>query len=460
MKTLLAGALLVGLQACAGLEDRVTVCTKVNCDVADADEATGNSELVLRCTGEGDTISKVFNAQYGVFPLGTGFCPFPNDEFFQGDPDFEPVTTCAADADDVAAFILEQCKDKNECVLNMSASGLTVPGCVGQQRQIAAHVLCDEGVDVFQVAISLVIALIGLGMGATVDISMLKIIVRDRKRALFIGAFCQFAFMPLIVLAFTEGLNIRVPLAIGLYLVGTSPGGSTSNLFTYFAKGNVALSITMSAFSTFAAFGLMPLMLLLYIGVVLDAGDTISVDYLSIFTTLLLVVIPASIGVYIRNYQEKYAKKVEIVGSTLGVIFVAAALIIGVQDNRALLDPTAYPNVFITSVFLQQLGCLIGYICATVAKLPHPDRRAICLEVGVQNTVLAISVAALSFPIDTNGCSRKEVLIGPLLCTFWYLINSIWITGFLRYLSRYDDPEEDEEIYKENQIIHERGMDL
>ena len=110
--------------------------------------------------------------------------------------------------------------------------------------------------DLLTIVLGLFLVVVGFGLGSTLDPSSVSAAVK-RPLGLFIAACCQFGFMPLISYLLCSAFNVEKGAALGIILVGCSPGGSTSNLFTYWSRGNVALSVAASAFSTLAAFGLM-----------------------------------------------------------------------------------------------------------------------------------------------------------------------------------------------------------
>lgn len=285
------------------------------------------------------------------------------------------------------------------------------------------------------------IAVIGFGLGATVELHMVHEIFKSHKRALIVGFSAQFGFMPLIAYFFASVLDVDPLVAVGMILVGSCPGGVTSNLLTYYAKGSVALSIVMSSFSTLCSLFMLPLLTLIYVQGALDLGDDISIPFSNIVQALLLAIVPAALGILLRAKKPQWAGKAETAGSVLGGLFILAALVVGILDNPDLFVPANFPNVWIAGVFYQPIGCAFGFFVARTAKLPRAEQRAVCLETGVQNFVLAIAIATLSF----EGCTRRVVLTFPLVATFWYLINSVWITVLLRRHAS-NDPVSDSKV--------------
>ncbi|GBG28783.1 Sodium/bile acid cotransporter [Hondaea fermentalgiana] len=414
-------------------------CTKATCV---QETNAGNNDPVLldlSCGDSGDTIEKVLDAVYGVLESDAAGCPSANgDDFVDSDVDFTVANeSCAAESDAVKTFVAAHCLGKETCTLDLLDAAFNFTGCSGQARSFAVHVQCSTPFDFFQIAISAVIVLIGVGMGAAIELDVLRAVINEHRFALILGVMAQFGFMPLISYIFTLVLDVDPYVAVGMIIVGSSPGGVTSNLMTYWAKGSTALSMTMSAFSTACALFMMPLLIYLYVDSALGFDGIVQIPFLSIFTTLLLVLLPGAFGVIVRAKRPVAADYLERFGSILGAIFIAIALVLGVLEDKALFS-SAYGDLWIAASLLQPLGSLLGYASATFAQLPRPERRAVCLEVGVQNTTLAISVIVLSFSDRT--CTLNNVLPYGLIATFMYLVNSIIITLFLRFVVAPRDP--------------------
>ncbi len=169
--------------------------------------------------------------------------------------------------------------------------------------------------------------------------------------------------------------------------IGATPGGSTSNLFTLFSKGDVALSITMTILSNLAAFGMLPLLLLIYTS---HLTDDLQIPFVDIFTSLLLVLVPASLGIVLRYYRPRWAKKVEKAASVVGVLFIIIALVYGSISEESIW--TADWELFFGGAILLLLGAGLGYLTAYFSGFSRRVCRTIALETGLQNSTFTISV--------------------------------------------------------------------
>lgn len=244
--------------------------------------------------------------------------------------------------------------------------------------------------------------------------------------------------MPLVAYLYIVIFDVDPLVALGVILTGSVPGGTTSNLLTYYANGNVALSIIMSVASTFCALFMLPLLLFLYGTLALGFEGSVAPPFTDIFISLAVVIGPVSLGIFIRSRSEKWAKRIELGGSVLGVAFLGAALVLGIVQNPDLFDPSKFQKTWIGAAFFQPVGTLLGFTIARLCRLSGPELRAIVLETGVQNYTIAIAVAGIAF----TGCERSIVLTFILAASFWYIVNSIWITALLRYSSRFDSEED------------------
>ena len=258
-------------------------------------------------------------------------------------------------------------------------------------------------------------------------------------------------FMP--IFAYLLCLVFQVPdyVAVGTVLVGASPGGTTSNIFTYWSQGDVALSITMSLLSTLAAFFMMPLWIYILVVLAFDSGAKI--PWLNIIASLLLIIIPTIGGLCIRYYNTalKIGGKfiwqwIEIGTTIFGIIFLIAALVFSIYIYKNIFAASPW-SVWVMAVILQPAGCSFGYFVAKLLGLPHKEQRTISLETGVQSFTLTIAVINLTF----TGDVLEKALMFPLAYGLLYFANSAGVVAFYRfYLAPMDgvSPTEDDDPEK------------
>jgi len=238
--------------------------------------------------------------------------------------------------------------------------------------------------------VNTLLGIVMFGMGLTLKLSDFKVVF-SRPKDVIIGFIAQFTIMPLLAYILTRVFRLSPELAIGVILVGTCPGGTSSNVMTYLSKGDVALSVGMTAVSTVFAPLLTPLLTLLY------AGQKVDVNVMSMFLSIIKVVIlPIGLGFIINYFFKKITEKiVEILPliSTTAIVAIVAAV---VSANSAKLMTSGL--LIIAVVILHNvLGYLTGYGVGKLLKLDTTKCRAISIEVGMQNSGLATSLAATHF---------------------------------------------------------------
>ncbi|MEM7410219.1 MAG: bile acid:sodium symporter family protein [Myxococcota bacterium] len=258
-----------------------------------------------------------------------------------------------------------------------------------------------------QVLLALFLFLTMFGMGSTLSVPDFRRVLA-RPRALAIGVASQFVWMPFAAFLLARALGLPDALALGLIVMGCSSGGTTSNLFSYYAGADLALSIAMTVTSTVAALVLMPLALGIYTAPF--TGDDLEVPYANVVSTLVAVLVPVAAGVWLRTRRPDWARRAERVGSLAGIAVLVLVFAVSVFRDHERITSFSAAEVF-AGTALGPLGFVFGWLGARLLRVPGPQRRAICLETGIQNAPLAIGVIVVSFA-DAHA---QEILRVPLL---------------------------------------------
>ena len=228
------------------------------------------------------------------------------------------------------------------------------------------------------------------GMGLTLDPHDFKIVFM-RPKDIIIGSLAQFIIMPLTAFLLTRLFGLSDELAIGVILVGCCPGGTASNVMTYLAKGDLALSVGMTTVSTVLAPILTPLLTLLY------AGERVHVDAWGMFLSIIeVVILPIFVGFVFQRRFPKFTKKASAYLPAFSSVVIA--LIVGsiVSANAAKL--LVGGALIVAVVMLHNIcGLTMGYVVGKVLRLSHDKCSAISIEVGMQNSGLASSLATVHF---------------------------------------------------------------
>lgn len=288
------------------------------------------------------------------------------------------------------------------------------------------------------------IVVIMLGLGASLSFKDFRRSLRTPKPVV-IGIMAQYLLMPLIGLGLIYFFGFSTGLALGLIIVACCPSGTTSTLFNYFARGDVALSISLSTVTTTLAIVTLPLLLYIYSTPFTD--DELLVDYTSLTASLLACLIPAVIGLIIKHKSPRWGKNLEEIGAGIGLLFIIVLIVTWVPNNLEFLKGIPW-QIYAASVALGLVGFTFGYVMSRILKLSGRWSRTVALETGIQNTPLAIAIVLLSF--SDEGGLKGEVLAFPALYSIFIVLNSTWVTYMLRILTRR------EWARYENEVVHER----
>lgn len=238
--------------------------------------------------------------------------------------------------------------------------------------------------------VNTLLGIVMFGMGLTLRPGDFKVVF-SRPKDVIIGCIAQFTIMPLLAFGLTKVFHLPAELAIGVILVGTCPGGTSSNVMTYLSHGDVALSVGMTAVSTVLAPFLTPLLTYVY------AGARVDVNIVSMFLSIIkVVIVPIAAGFIINHFFSKITEQVvEVLPliSTTAIVAIVAAV---VSANSAKIMTSGLLIVAVVIVH-NVCGYALGYGIGKALKLDLSKCRAISIEVGMQNSGLATSLAATHF---------------------------------------------------------------
>ena len=240
--------------------------------------------------------------------------------------------------------------------------------------------------------INYLLGVVMFGMGLTLNLQDFKIVF-SRPKDILIGCLAQFTIMPLLAWSLARIFSLDEALALGVVLVGCCPGGTASNVITYLAKGDLALSVGMTGVSTLLAPFLTPLLTWAL------AGKSINVDVASMFLSILWVVIlPIIMGLIVKGLWPKFTEKATDYLPAFSSIAIAliVAIIIGANADKLI----AGGFIIVLVVILHNIcGLSLGYLIGQTLRLSEPKKRAISIEVGMQNSGLASSLATIHFAV-------------------------------------------------------------
>lgn len=272
-----------------------------------------------------------------------------------------------------------------------------------------------------QALLAAMIFVIMLGMGASLTPKDFWFALR-RPYGLAIGVVSQYGFMPFIGFVMAVVLGLPEPIALGLLIVSCMPGGTTSNIFTYFSKGNLALSVLMTVTSTVFGVVLIPLVLLLY-----ASALDLEIPPDRIIATLVILLVPVAIGMVLRKVSANVGAVTEFFGSVLAIFFIAFIALSWVPRNWQFLLTTD-PATYFAAIMLGVFGIALGYAFAKALRLHPRNARTIALETGIQNAPLAIAIIVLTFPAEDQ---QSIIAVGALYSLF-IVVTSTLVTLLFR----------------------------
>jgi BASS family bile acid:Na+ symporter len=264
------------------------------------------------------------------------------------------------------------------------------------------------------------LGLIMLGMGMTLTLADFAR-VASRPVAVVAGFVAQFTIMPAAAWAIARAFDLPTPFAVGLILVGCCPGGTASNVVTYIARADVALSVTMTTCSTLAAVALTPLLTQVY------AGTLVEVDTLGLLvSTLQVVVLPVAAGVLLNRFAPAVVERVLPVAPLASVLVIALVCGSIIGQNAAAVRESG-PRLLAAIMLVHSIGFTLGYGFARACGLPVVAARTISIETGMQNSGLGVVLARKHFAAEpltaVPGAISALVhsVLGSLLAAWWRL---------------------------------------
>ena len=238
--------------------------------------------------------------------------------------------------------------------------------------------------------VNTLLGIVMFGMGLTLKPGDFKVVF-SRPKDVIIGSIAQFTLMPLLAFLLAKLFRLPPELAIGVILVGTCPGGTSSNVMTYLSKGDVPLSVGMTAVSTVLAPFLTPLLTYVY------AGTKVDVNMVSMFMSIIkVVIVPIAAGFVINHFFSRFTQQVVDILPLISTTAIVAIVAAVVSANSAKILTSGLLIVGVV-ILHNVLGYATGYSVGKLLKLEPAKCRAISIEVGMQNSGLATSLAATHF---------------------------------------------------------------
>ena len=276
------------------------------------------------------------------------------------------------------------------------------------------------------VALNAVIGLMMFGMALDLTLDDFKRIMQSPK-APAIGLLTQFVLLPAFTFLLTLIINPLPSMALGMILIGSCPGGNFSNIMTYLAKGNAAVSVSMTAVSTAAAIFMTPLNVAIW-GSLNPATEPIlrrvSLNPWDVFTTIFVILgVPLFLGIMVSSLWPRLVEKVRYVFKVLSVVVFLGVLALALSANWSIFLKVIGLVVLIVLIH-NALALSLGYSAGRLTGLPARDTRAVTIEVGIQNAALGLILIFDFF----NGLGGMAIIAA--WWGIWHIIAGLIIAFF------------------------------
>lgn len=276
--------------------------------------------------------------------------------------------------------------------------------------------------------------IIMLGMGASLTFKDFAIALR-KPAGVGIGLVATYLLTPMLGWLLATALQLPPAYAVGLILMACLPGGTTSNIFNYFSKGVLSLSILMTIVSTLFAVLLVPVTLGIF-----SAGieGEWQIPRENVAQVLLVLLVPTVIGMLLRKWNANVGAVIELVGGFLGIVVILFLVVSWVPRNYMLLATTPW-QVYFGAIGLGVFGFAVGYVFARLVKQDTRRARTISLETGIQNGPLGVLIVLLTF----DGVREQEVLLIPVLYSLFIVLTASVATVFFRRITAREEAARD-----------------
>ena len=267
--------------------------------------------------------------------------------------------------------------------------------------------------------INYLLMIVMFGMGLTMKLGDFAVVFRQ-PRDVIAGCLAQFIVMPLLAFGLGRVFGLSDELLVGVVLVGTCPGGTSSNVITYLSKGDTALSVGMTSINTLLAPFLTPMLTYLYL------RTSVSVDVKAMFMSIIqVVIVPIGLGLLINKVFGNYTQKIRDALPSVSVTAICLIVAAVVSHNSEKIRATGLV-IFAVVILHNILGYLCGYLVGIAFRMDLPRKKAVAIEIGMQNSGLATTLAGSAFP------GMAMATVPGAIFSVWHNISGAVLAGILK----------------------------
>ena len=267
--------------------------------------------------------------------------------------------------------------------------------------------------------INYLLMIVMFGMGLTMKLGDFAVVFRQ-PRDVIVGCLAQFIVMPLLAFGLGRVFGLSDELLVGVVLVGTCPGGTSSNVITYLSKGDTALSVGMTSINTLLAPFLTPMLTYLYM------RTSVSVDVKAMFMSIIqVVIVPIGLGLLINKVFGNYTQKIRDALPSVSVTAICLIVAAVVSHNSEKIWATGLV-IFAVVILHNILGYLCGYLVGIAFRMDLPRKKAVAIEIGMQNSGLATTLAGSAFP------GMAMATVPGAIFSVWHNISGAVLAGIFQ----------------------------
>ncbi|XP_074092126.1 hepatic sodium/bile acid cotransporter [Macrotis lagotis] len=290
---------------------------------------------------------------------------------------------------------------------------------------------------VLSIILVLMLFIIMISLGCTLEFSKMKAHFWKPK-GIAIALISQYGVMPLTAFALGKIFQLNSIEALAILICGCSPGGTLSNVFSLALKGDMNLSIVMTTCSTFFALGLMPLLLFIYSRGLYEGDLKTKVPYGQIAISLVLILIPCTLGIIINSKRPQYGRYIVKGGMIIMLISsVAIAILTAINVGRSIMLIMTF-HLVATSALMPFIGFTLGYILSFILRLNGRCRRTVSMETGCQNVQLCSTILNVTFPPEVIG----PLFFFPLLYMIFQLGEGLLLIAIFKCYNKIKTPKD------------------
>lgn len=263
------------------------------------------------------------------------------------------------------------------------------------------------------VFLPLALGIVMFGLGLSLTVADFTRVVRYPK-ATIVALACQILVLPAICLGLVLLFDLAPELAVGMMLLAAAPGGTTANLFSHLAKGDVALNITLTAINSVLAVITLPIVVNLALAGFLAGDEAIGLQPAKMLQVFAIVLVPVAIGMVVRNRAEEFTERMRGPVKIASIVVLVAVIVVAVYQERD--NVLGYVrDVGLVALLLCVFSLTIGYLVPRALRIERRQAIASSFEIGVHNSTLAITIALSPSLLDNTTMAVPAAVYGILM---------------------------------------------